>query len=276
MSCVKGCTVKMSEPRYGRPAAAGAAWRILAVVWVLLGVACVNSSLPRGPAQADGAVAAAARPASGAGSAPSAPSTYRLQVGDTFDVKLFYSPELNDSVVVRPDGKISLQLIGEVQAAGQRPADLEQQLRERFSKVLRDPAVAVVVKQFGPRRIYVAGEVRAPGELALQDHMTALQAIGRAGFFTPDAETRNVAVLRYHGDSGPEFILLNVKAMIDGAPGASHDMQLQPLDIVFVPQTQIASVADFFSRYVGNIVPLWRNVGFSMQYFTQSARLVVP
>ncbi len=265
-----------SELTGSTPAATRAVWLILVIAWAMLGTACVNASLPRGPTAGDQRAVAAAPAAMPASAAAVAPHEYRLQVGDTFDVKLFYSPELDASVVVRPDGKISLQLIGEVQALGQRPADLERELRERYSKVLREPTVTVVVKHFGPQRIFVAGEVRTPGELALQDHMTALQAIGRAGFFTPDAETRNVAVLRYRGDGGPEFILLNVKAIIDGAPDAGHDVQLQPLDIVFVPQTQIASVADFFSRYVGNIVPLWRNVGFSMQYFTQNARLVVP
>ena len=63
---------------------------------------------------------------------------------------------------------------------------------------------------------------------------------------------------------------------MDGQPGAKGDTLLQPMDVVFVPQTQIAGVADFFGRYVGNIIPLWRNLGFSMIYYTNKARVVGP
>lgn len=250
--------------------------------------ACVTTSFPVGPASLPVAVMPAA-PASAA----AAPRAYLLQSGDTFDVKLFYSPELNESAVVRPDGKISLQLAGEVQAAGRSPGELESELRTLYAKTLRDPAVTVVVKQFKPQRVFVSGEVRTPGEVALQDDMTALQAIAHAGFFTRDAEARNVVVLRYKGSNGPEFILLDMKSMMDGEratnmddvarqpssePGhpKGSDVALQPMDVVFVPQSRIASVADFFTRYVNNIVPLWRNLGFSMIYYTNSARVVTP
>ena len=251
--------------------------RAAALFLAMLCSACVNTSFPVGPqAAANDAAAAAGASVSPPAPTPAQQRTYLMQSGDTFDVKLFYSPELNESVVVRPDGKISLQLVGEVQAAGNSPSDLERELRARYAKVLREPAVTVVVKQFSAQRVFVAGEVRTPGEVPLQDEMTALQAVSRAGFFTRDAETRNVVVLRYKGASGPEFILLDLKAMMDGQPGAKGDTLLQPMDVVFVPQTQIAGVADFFGRYVGNIIPLWRNLGFSMIYYTNKARVVGP
>ncbi len=260
----------------------------IATIGAFLCSACVTTSFPVGPAS----LPVATMPAAPA-SAPTAPRSYLLQSGDAFDVKLFYSPELNESVVVRPDGKISLQLAGEVQAAGRSPGELELELRTLYAKALRDPAVTVVVKQFKAQRVFVSGEVRTPGEVALQDDMTALQAIAHAGFFTRDAEARNVVVLRYKGSNGPEFILLDMKAMMDGerstnmddvarqpgsGPGSlkGSDVALQPMDVVFVPQSRIASVADFFTRYVNNIVPLWRNLGFSMIYYTNSARVIAP
>ena len=261
----------------------------VAAMAALLCSACVTTSFPVGPAS----LPVAAMPAAPA-SAAAAPRAYLLQSGDAFDVKLFYSPELNESVVVRPDGKISLQLAGEVQAAGRSPGELERELRTLYAKALRDPAVTVVVKQFKPQRVFVSGEVRTPGEVALQDDMTALQAIAHAGFFTRDAEARNVVVLRYKGSNGPEFILLDMKSMMDGERGTARlgndaqplggepgtpkggDVALQPMDVVFVPQSQIAGVADFFNRYVNNIVPLWRNLGFSMIYYTNNARVSTP
>lgn len=265
--------------------------RIFAVcaLGALLCSACVTSSFPVGPASLP-VVAMQAAPAS----APIASRSYLLQSGDAFDVKLFYTPELNESVVVRPDGKISLQLVGEVQAAGHSPGEIEQELHSLYAKALRNPAVTVVVKQFKPQQVFVSGEVRTPGAVVLQDDMTALQAIAHAGFFTRDAEARNVVVLRYKGSGGPEFILLDMKAMMDGEHGTaklgngarkpgvdpgipkSGDVMLQPMDVVFVPQSHIASVADFFNRYVNNIIPLWRNLGFSMVYYTNNARVVTP
>ena len=263
-------TIPSAEPRRVACVRAGAA------LAALLCAGCVNTSFPVGP---QGPVAVHSAPASTPASSPawaSTPRVYLLQSGDAFDVKMFYSPELNESVVVRPDGKISLQLVGEVQAAGNSPSELERDLRERYAKVLREPVVTVVVKQFGPQRVFVAGEVKNPGEVPLQEDMTAFQAVARAGFFTRDSEARNVVVLRYKGGNGPEFILLDMKAMVDGQPGTKGDVLLQPMDVVFVPQTQIAGVADFFNRYVNNIVPLWRNLGFSMIYYTNNARIVGP
>lgn len=249
-----------------------------AVILAGLGAGCVHVSYPVGPAASASAAAASAPGAAERAAQPPAAARWPhlLQAGDSFELKFFYSPELNESVVIRPDGRISLQLVGEVQAAGLEPAELEVELRRRYAKELRDPSVTVIVKQVAPQRVFVAGEVRTPGDVALQPDMTALQAIARAGFFTHDAETRNVAVLRYKGAQGPEFILLDMKALIDGAGGASGDIALQPMDIVFVPQTRIAGLADFFNRYLNNIVPLWRNVGFSMMYYTNSARVVQP
>ncbi len=257
---------------------------LLCCAAALAAAGCVNTSFPVGPGSADRAATAppgepapkaqAAAPTPLAPVAKPAAPRYLLQAGDQFDLKFFYTPELNESVVVRPDGKVSLQLVGELQAAGLSPGELERELHARYAKQLRDPAVTLVARQFGPLRVFVAGEVKNPGEVALQGPMTALQAIARAGFFTRDAEARSVVVLRYNGDDGPEFIVRDLKALVDGQPGTGGDVALQPMDVVFVPQTQIAGVADFFGRYVSNIVPLWRNLGFSMIYYTNRARVV--
>lgn len=206
--------------------------------------------------------------------------SYLLQPSDNFDVKFFLTPELNENVVIGPDGRIALQLVGEVQAAGQTVPELEAALRQAYAKELRNPLISVIVKSYSPQRVFVAGEVRNPGELVIQGELTALQAIARAGFFTPDAQTQSVVILRYKGEGGPEFITLNAQALLQrpGAPDtaplhAAEDVVLQPMDVVYVAQTRIAGVADFFSRYVNNIVPLWRNLGFSAVYYTNTAKV---
>ena len=232
----------------------------------LLGIvlATLAPSLSAAAESVGGAAPAVAR------SAPPV-AAYRLQPGDAVDIKLFYSPELNESATVLPDGHITLQLIGSVTAAGQTVPGLTRQLQERYSSILRAPEISVIVRQFSPPKFYVAGEVLRPGELPLQGGLTALEAIVRSGSFTRDAKADSVVILRYHDSGEPEAILLDMAPQIQplvswsagGNPErpAAQNVRLEPLDIVYVPITTIASVGYFFERYFNNIVPIWRNLG---------------
>ena len=221
-----------------------------------------------GPATQAQAAAAAAEPAAAAAEAapPSAPAEldYRLQVGDKLETRFFHVPQLNEAMRVRPDGKISLQLIGEVQAAGLTVPELEVLLKGRYARLLRRPEVSINLQEFSPPRVYVGGEVMRPGTLELRGQVTTIQSIMGAGGFTPDAETGNVVVLRYGNSGQPKFIQLNLTPPFSA--DGQQDLPLQPFDVVYVPKTAIAGVADFFSRYVNNIIPLYRNLGVSVLY----------
>jgi len=209
---------------------------------------------------------------------------YYLQTGDKIDIKFYYNKELNESVVIRPDGKISLQLVGEVHAVGLAPEKLRGALVKKYTGILRRPEVAVIVRSFSKQKIYVGGEVNKPGALAISGSMTALQAILQAGGFDQDAERRNIVVLRNSGTGTPEFITLNLRDHIGlvslnsgkdncndcitderFSMNPSADIFLKPFDIVYVPQTQIGKTADFFEQYFNKIVPIYRNMGL---YFT--------
>jgi protein involved in polysaccharide export with SLBB domain len=196
--------------------------------------------------------------------APAPAPPYRLQIGDRMELKFFYMRDLNESVRVRPDGKISLQLVGEVQAAGRTIPELETVLHDQYAPTLMRPDVALVLQDFAPPRVYVGGEVRTPGIIELHGPMTTLQSIMSAGGFTPDAKAETVIVLRYTGEKPPEFVPLNLKASLKTQQ--IEDIAMQPFDVVYVPKTRIASVADFFNRYVSNIVPLYRNMGLSFWF----------
>src|SRR5512139_3098497 len=102
---------------------------------------------------------------------------YRLQPGDTLRIKFLYHPELDIKLPIRPDGNITLQLAGDVHAAGLHPAELEQVLKERTSDRLRDPEVSVIVAQLADLRVYVGGEVKLPGYVTYRAGMSPLQAI---------------------------------------------------------------------------------------------------
>ncbi len=210
---------------------------------------------------------------------------YYLQVGDKIDIKFFYNKELNESVVIRPDGKISLQLIGEVHAVGLVPGKLRKVLVKKYVGILRRPEVAVIVRSFSEQKVYIGGEVSKPGALIISGNMTALQAILQAGGFDHDAERRNIVILRNSGTSTPQFITLNlrdhvglvaVNASSNSCDGCNQDgifkmnpatdIFLEPFDIVYVPQTEIGKISDFFKQYFNNIVPIYRNLGLSFTY----------
>ena len=106
-------------------------------------------------------------PLSAAQIQPQKPFVYTIAPGDQLDIKFFYNPELNETITVRPDGMISLQLIDEIQAAGLQPAELDQKLTDLYSSELRKPVLTVIVRSFTRQRVYVGGEVTTPGLIGI-------------------------------------------------------------------------------------------------------------
>ena len=90
-------------------------------------------------------------------------SHYYLQPGDIIDVKFFKNPELNENVIVRPDGRVALQLIDEIDVAGLSPPQLETLLNEKYTPYLKIPMASVFIKSFGGQKVYVGGQVNSPG-----------------------------------------------------------------------------------------------------------------
>lgn len=187
---------------------------------------------------------------------------YLLQPGDVIDVKFYYSQDLNETVPVRPDGRISLQLVNEVPAAGRTPAALREDLLKRYAPLLRQPEVAVIIKQVAPRRLYIGGEVRTPSLLRVEGPVTLLQAIFEAGGLTRSGKATDVVVLRYNGQPQPEFIKVNVEAALKGGD-LGGNIPLQALDIVWVPRTKVAHLGDFVDQYVRQILPLPVTLGIT-------------
>lgn len=210
-------------------------------------------------ARQDDSVAASLRPAA---TGPVAPSPeYRLQAGDVLEIKHFYTPELNETVSIRPDGRISLPIAGEVQAEGQTPAGLRDVLSERYARTLRDHEVAVVVKEFAGRRIYVGGEVLTPGVIRPPGTITALQAILEAGGAKSSARLENVVILRNQGTTEPLFMTVDLRGGV--TEGVSrNDVALLPSDIVFVPKTKVARLAQFIDVYFKQLVPIPLNLSY--------------
>ncbi len=191
------------------------------------------------------------------------PVEYRVQPADELDIKFFFNPELNETVFVRPDGKISLQLIDDVQAAGLTPSELDQKLTQLYAQELRKPEVTVIVKSFMGQRVYVGGEVGTPGLINLAAGMTALQAVINAGGFLDTAKPDGAIVIRKGRDNSPIPIGVDLKAAIDGA--TEGDILLQPSDVVYVPKTWIAKANLFVKQYVADLF-LYRGVSLGFSY----------
>ncbi len=186
---------------------------------------------------------------------PLAPE-YRITAGDRLAVKFFYNADLNQEVLVRPDGRISLQLLQEVMAAGRTPAELTEELTTGYSKHLEQPEITVIVNAFGGQRIYVGGEVGAPGLRELGGPTTVLQAISASGGFRDTARKDEVAVIRRGPEDRPFIIALNLSKAMDGTD-MSQDIYLVPYDTVLVPKSGIANVNLWIQQYItANLAPL--------------------
>jgi len=218
---------------------------------------------------------------------------YLIDVGDDLEVKFAYTPAFNDNVRVRPDGKISLNLVNSVVAEGKTPEKLGEELKARYEAFLKKPDLVVIVRNYSstrflengktthpaikdlehlmvflrtyaPPRIYVGGEVGKPGFLRYEGPITALQAILEAGGQKKTAEMQNIVVLRKMSSQPPTAFFLNLKTDWKGL--STNDMVLKPYDVVIVPMTSIATVNDFLDQYLYTLIPATRNVGFNFIY----------
>jgi len=176
-----------------------------------------------------------------------------LGAGDVVEVRFFYTPELNVSQTVRPDGKIALQLIGEVSVQDKSPADVRKELLGLYRPHLKEPDVAVVVQSFYHRRVYIGGEVLKPGVITMPAQLTALDAIMEAGGFRlPTAEVGSVIVVRRQNNMRVGYCI-NLKPALKG--GQTRAFYLEPEDIVYVPQTQITEIGQWVDQHINNILP---------------------
>ena len=195
---------------------------------------------------------------------------YFLQPGDTLDIKFLYNPELNENVTIRPDSKISLQMIDETRAGGLTPAQLNEALTKAYSSQLKQPRITVIVKSFGGQRIYVGGEVNTPQTLTVIGKIDALQAIMNAGGFRPDAKPSSVMIISRDPDNRPVARRVDLKKVLNGAP-STEDFTLKPFDVVYVPKTELAT-ADEFITHIYNFMPRNIYLGFSYELHNEPTK----
>jgi polysaccharide export outer membrane protein len=158
---------------------------------------------------------------------------YKIGPQDVLRIDVWKEAEVSRAVPVRPDGKISLPLLNDVQAAGLTPMKLAAVIADGLTKYINNPQVTVTVSEINSRRIYVTGEVSRAGAFPLLPNMTVLQALSSSGGFTQFAKLKNIYVLRT--ENGKQVKLpFNYKDVVHGK-NAEQNVVLQPGDVIVVP-----------------------------------------
>lgn len=160
--------------------------------------------------------------------------SYRLGVNDVIDVHVWKEPELSRVVSVRPDGKISLPLVGELEAQGHTAMEVRAAVGARLKEYVTSPEVTVIVQQINSKRYFVIGEVQAPGVYQLTVPITAMQALAMAGGFRQFADTDNIFILRRTEDNRTTRIEFSYKDWIKEKKDVEH-LQLRSGDLLVVP-----------------------------------------
>ena len=157
---------------------------------------------------------------------------YRLGAGDKLRVEVYREPQLSQSLQVRPDGKISLPLVGDITASGQTAMELRNALSAALKEYVTNPVVTVIVTDALAAQVYVIGEVATPGAQVMQGPMTVLQALAQAGGLKDFANKGDIRVLRRGANGTTTTLPFDYK---EALKGRVEPMPLQPGDTVVVP-----------------------------------------
>lgn len=163
---------------------------------------------------------------------PVVPDNYIIGATDSITVTVFKEPTLSNTLLVRPDGMISMPLLGDVRAAGRTTTQLADEITVMLKKYVQDPNVTVVLGQVNSKKIYLLGEVTKPGPVDMTPGMTFLQAIATAGGLTQFANSKKIYILRVDGGKERK-ISMQYKRALRG--DMSLNLDLNPGDTIVVP-----------------------------------------
>jgi len=186
-------------------------------------------------ASAQGSSAPQTSPSTDAATAPR-PHDDSFVIGndDVLAINVWKEPDISRSIPVRSDGKISLPLVGEVQATGQTPLKLEQEIAAKLKNYISEPEVTVIVQQINSQKFNILGQVTRPGSYVITNSATVLDAIAVAGGFRDFAKQKSIYILRQNADGTQTRIPFNYKDVVKGQnPG--QNIKLQPRDTIVVP-----------------------------------------
>lgn len=192
---------------------------------------------------------------------PGPVTEYRLVPADNILVRYYGNEELDQAQPIRPDGKISLAYVGQVQAAGLTPAELEEQLVELYTGELAAPRINVIVQTHAPQRFYAGGEIGRSGVHDIHGPINLLQAVQLAGGLTDEARPGYVVVIRADADGRPVGRTFNLKRLQAGG-GEAYNTMVRANDVIYVPRSRIINFGTWIDNYIGGLIPNLPGFGF--------------
>lgn len=182
-----------------------------------------------------------------------------LGPGDEFEIRFPFYPDLNDRILVGPDGRVSLQLVNTVPLGGLTVGEATKLLNQRYAAVIHDPQASLTMRTYAPEEIFVDGWVANPGLVRSDVPLTVSRAVAQAGGTKSGAHTGAILVLRRTPDGVVHYFQV---ALGNFAGATGEDPLLSNYDVVYVPQGVLGSINDFLANYVKN-VPFY--VNYSIQ-----------
>jgi polysaccharide biosynthesis/export protein len=182
---------------------------------------------------------------------------YHIQAGDTFDLNFDLSPEFNQTAVaVQPDGFVTLRGIGDIQVAGLTIPELTATVKQAYSKILNNPIISIVLKDFEKPYFVADGQVAKPGKYEMHGNMTVTQALAVAGGLQSSAKHSQVVLFRRVDDQWTEAKLIDVKKM-EKKRDLREDPTLHSGDMLFVPKNRMSKIDRFIPNLsMGTYMPL--------------------
>jgi polysaccharide export outer membrane protein len=198
--------------------------------------------------------------------------TYRMRVGDRLTTRFFYNPQLDQEFIVRPDGRIQLKLIGELQAAGKSTKEFSAELTKRYAHFFLKSSCVVILRETSAFRVFTAGQLRNPGQIDMGAAKTVLDSLAMSGGVTEDGTLSHVYLIRtLPGAKSPIIAELNLKDALSGED-FSQDVQLMPDDYVFVPLSSMAHLNLALQSYLYRNLNFTTGVGVGVGFSTNASK----
>jgi polysaccharide export outer membrane protein len=203
------------------------------VIAVLAAAQVGTAQVPQPPANPPATRPAPSTPPANLPAGVAAPADFVIGPNDVLTIVFWRDKDMSSDVQVRPDGKISLPLLNDVQAAGLTPEQLRVQITATAARLVEDPTVSVVVKEINSRRVFITGQVAKPGTYALSGPTTVLQLIAMAGGVLEYADSKNIAIMRTENGK-PSSFQFNYKD-VTKRKNLKQNIELKPGDTIIVP-----------------------------------------
>jgi polysaccharide export outer membrane protein len=181
---------------------------------------------------------------------PAGITEYVIGDEDALRISVWQNPDLDQEAIVRPDGKISVPLIGDVPARGLTITQLDEDMTRRLSEYVRAPEISISLSKIGGSKVILLGEIGKPGIYAMTGQKTLLEAIGMAGGFTRDAVPSSIVLIR-GGLLHPKAERINLSKALKGKDFIRQNIVLQAEDVVFIPKKFIANLNYFLMQITG-------------------------